>query len=286
MNGGGEASGSIRQASLRRLNQFEIRPNRDLGQNFLTDDNILRLIESHAGLAAKDVVLEIGGGLGVLSEFLAERVAHVHVVEIDRRLEPAMADAIAPFDNVTLHIGDAIGMDFATLEPSPTKLIANLPYGIAATAVLKALEELPGMTTICVMTQLEVARRMAAEPGSKLYGITSVLTQLACRKTNLRKLSRQIFYPVPNVDSALVTFERIAESPSQDVRDLVHGAFAHRRKPIGNSIALKTGESTDRERVRAVLEEMGLKPDSRAEQLAPANFAALAERLRESRGDS
>lgn len=286
MNAGEEAGSSIRQASLRRLRQFGIKPNRELGQNFLIDDNILRLIESHAGLASEDVVLEIGGGLGVLSEFLAERVAHLHVIEVDRKLEPALADAVAAYDNVTVQIDDAIGMNFAALEPNPTKLIANLPYGIAATAVLKTLEELPSITTICVMTQLEVARRMAAEPGSKLYGITSVLTQLACRKTSLRKLSRQIFYPVPAVDSALVTFERIAESPSREIRDLVHGAFAHRRKPIGSSIALKTGESTDREQVRAVLDGMGLKPDSRAEQLAPADFAALAECLRENRGGS
>ncbi|MDX6665900.1 MAG: rRNA (adenine1518-N6/adenine1519-N6)-dimethyltransferase, partial [Solirubrobacteraceae bacterium] len=119
------------QPSLRRLRQFGVRPNRDLGQNFLIDSNILGVIERAAELGPDDVVLEIGGGLGVLSEHLAARAGHVHVVEIDRGLEEALADALAPFANTTLHLGDALDLDLAALTPAPTKVVANLPYGIA-----------------------------------------------------------------------------------------------------------------------------------------------------------
>ncbi|MEA2439099.1 MAG: rRNA (adenine1518-N6/adenine1519-N6)-dimethyltransferase, partial [Thermoleophilaceae bacterium] len=133
-----------RQASLRRLREFGVRPNRELGQNFLIDDNILDVIGRAAELGEDDVVLEVGGGLGVLSEYLAPRVAHLHVVEVDRGLAPALEDALGPFENATLHIADAVRMDFARLEPAPTKVVANLPYGVAATVLLKSIEELPG----------------------------------------------------------------------------------------------------------------------------------------------
>ena len=126
-----------RQASLRRLRRFGIRPNRELGQNFLIDDNILGVIERAAELDEGDVVLEVGGGLGVLSEHLAPRVAHLHVVEVDRSLEPPLAEALAPFGNVTLHLADAVALDLAALEPAPDKVVANLPYGVAATLLLK-----------------------------------------------------------------------------------------------------------------------------------------------------
>ena len=120
------------QPSLRRLRRFDVRPDRDLGQNFLIDSNILEVIARAAALDPADVVLEIGGGLGVLSEHLAPRVAHVHVIEIDRRLEPALLDAAAPLENLTLHWGDAMRLDLAAIRPAPTKVVANLPYGIAA----------------------------------------------------------------------------------------------------------------------------------------------------------
>ena len=133
-------SGEPRQASLRRLGAYGIRPNRKLGQNFLIDDNILRVIGTAAELDPGDVVLEVGGGLGVLSEFLAPRVRHLHVVEVDRSLEEPLREALAPFENATLHLADAVRVDFAELEPTPTKVVANLPYGVAATVILKTIE--------------------------------------------------------------------------------------------------------------------------------------------------
>ena len=125
-----------RQASLNRLRRFDIRPNRELGQNFLIDDNVLRVIEKEAALDPADVVLEVGGGLGVLSEHLAPRVGHVHVVEVDPSLEAALRDALDPLPNATLHLADAVRMDLAALDPAPTKVVANLPYGVAATVLL------------------------------------------------------------------------------------------------------------------------------------------------------
>ena len=124
---------SASQPSLRRLREYGVRPNRDLGQNFLIDSNILDVIERAAGLERTDVVLEIGGGLGVLSEHLAARAAHVHVVEIDAALEPPLREALEPFDNATLHMADAMELDLRALDPAPTKVVANLPYNIAAT---------------------------------------------------------------------------------------------------------------------------------------------------------
>ncbi|HLW96762.1 MAG TPA: rRNA adenine N-6-methyltransferase family protein, partial [Solirubrobacteraceae bacterium] len=125
-------SGAATQPSLRRLREFGVHPRRDLGQNFLIDSNILGVIERAAELDGADVALEIGGGLGVLSEHLAARVAHVHVIEIDPRLEPALRDALDRFTNASLHITDAMTLELSALRPAPDKVIANLPYGIAA----------------------------------------------------------------------------------------------------------------------------------------------------------
>ena len=138
----GASGGLPRQASLNRLRRFEVRPNRELGQNFLIDDNLLDVIGRAAELDPGDVVLEVGGGLGVLSEYLAARVGHLHVVEVDPSLEPALRDALDPFGNVSLHMADAVKLDLRALDPQPGKVVANLPYGVAATVVLRSIEEL------------------------------------------------------------------------------------------------------------------------------------------------
>src|SRR5687768_4366055 len=218
------------QPSLRRLKQFGIRPKHALGQNFLIDSNILGVIERAADLQPRDVCLEIGGGLGVLSEYLAERAQHVHVVELDRSLEPPLRDALDPHPNATLHFGDALKLDYAGFEPAPTKVVANLPYGIAATAILKTLEELPGATDWVAMVQKEVGERFAASAGTDAYGVPSVLAQLAAEVKVLRSVPRTVFHPVPNVDSVLVGLHRTGPAPPVRLRKLVQGAFAHRRK--------------------------------------------------------
>lgn len=155
------------QPSVRRMREHDVRPRRDLGQNFLVDSNILGVIERLAGLEAGDVVLEIGGGLGVLSEHLAARCAHLHVVEIDAALLPALREALGPHANATLHHADAMELDLAGLVPAPTKVVANLPYGIAASAILRTIEELPRVTRWVAMVQREVGQRLAARAGDE-----------------------------------------------------------------------------------------------------------------------
>jgi 16S rRNA (adenine1518-N6/adenine1519-N6)-dimethyltransferase len=269
------------QPSLRRLRQFGVRPNRELGQNFLVDSNILGVIERAAELDASDVVLEVGGGLGVLSEHLASVAAHVHVVEVDRSLEPALRDALDPFgDSATLHFADAMALDLAALDPAPTKVVANLPYGIAAGVILRTIEELPSVSRWVGMVQREVGQRFAAAPGSDAYGIPSVLAQAACDVKVVRSISRNVFHPVPNVDSVLLSLVRHGPAAPPEVRRLVQAAFAHRRKALPRSLALAAGAPPGvRDRAREALVELGHPADVRAERLSPDDFRALARAL-------
>jgi len=257
---------------------------RELGQNFLIDRNILDVIERLAELDAADVVLEVGGGPGVLSVRVASRVAYLHVVEVDARLREGLVRELAPFANVSLHIADAVEMDLSALDPAPTKMVANLPYGVAATVILRTIAELPGVGQWVVMVQREVGERFAAGPGTAAYGVPSVLAQLACEVKVLRPVSRQVFRPVPNVDSVLLGLRRFAPGAEPAVTRLVHGAFAHRRKALAGSLALSRGGGAGfgpdvRDRARAALVELGHPADERAERLAPAEFRELAARL-------
>ena len=262
---------------------------RELGQNFLIDSNILGVIERLAEPAAGDVVLEIGGGLGVLSARLAPRVAHLHVIEVDPRLEPRLRATLAPFGNVSLHMIDALALELGTLRPPPDRIIANLPYGVAATIILSTIAELPTIERWVVMVQREVGERFAAAPGSGAYGVPSVLAQLACEARVLRAVPRTVFRPVPNVDSVLLGLTRRGPGADPPLSALVHAAFAHRRKTLPGSLALAgplpvagghTASGTElRERARAALEAIGQRPDTRAERLAPEEFRALSERL-------
>jgi 16S rRNA (adenine1518-N6/adenine1519-N6)-dimethyltransferase len=264
------------QPSLRRMKEFGIRPRRDLGQNFLVDSNLLDVIARAAALHPDDVVLEVGGGLGVLSEHLAERVAHVHVVEVDRTLEPALRDALDPHPNTTLHLADAVKLDVAGLEPPPTKVVANLPFGVAASVILRTIDELPDVTAWVAMVQKEVGERFAARAGTAAYGVPSVLAQLACDVRVLRPVSRTVFRPVPNVDSVLVGLLRRGPAAEPSLRALVGQGFAHRRKALARSVSLAPGAAPGtRDRVRAALEAIGLPADARAERLAPEQWRAL-----------
>ena len=266
-----------RQASLNRLRRFDVRPNRELGQNFLIDNNLLEVIARAAEVSREDVVLEVGGGLGVLSEYLATRAGHLHVIEVDHSLEAPLRDALDPFDNVTLHMADAVKLDLATLTPAPGKVVANLPYGVAATVLLNSIEQLPRATVWVAMVQREVGERLAAGPGGKTYGATSVLAQMACEVRVLRRVPSTVFHPEPGVESALVALRRVAATPAAAVRALVHAAFAHRRKALAGSLGLAPGAPKDlRARARTALEEIGHPADARAERLSPPDFDRLA----------
>lgn len=265
------------------MRELGLRPSRELGQNFLLDRNILGVIERAAQLRPDDVVLEVGGGLGMLSEHLAPRVGHLHVVEIDRRLEASLAATLAGHANVTLHWADAVRLDIAALQPAPDKLVANLPYGAASSVLLRTIEELPGMSLWVAMVQREVGERWSATPApsargaGRAYGATSVLVQLACAVEAVRPIPRTVFDPVPNVDSILIVLRRIAPAPSEALRAFVHAAFAHRRKTLAASVALALGpDAPKREAIADALTRLGHPADARAERLRPNELAALA----------
>jgi 16S rRNA (adenine1518-N6/adenine1519-N6)-dimethyltransferase len=300
-----EPSGNLVQPSLRRLRQFGVRPDHDLGQNFLIDSNILAVIGRAAEISPGDVVLEVGGGLGVLSEYLAQHAQHVHVVEIDQRLHDALCDATEPYANVTVHWADALVLDLRSLQPVPTKVVANLPYGIAASVLLRSVEELASVSLWVAMVQREVGERLAAAPVGAVagaskgaYGAPSVLAQLACDVDVVRAIPRTVFHPVPNVDSVLMRLRRRADGRvvSPALRALVAGGFAHRRKTLAGSLGLAGtgvgappagvgargasgsagGVPRSREQIREALVSLGHPADARAERLSPEDFLALA----------
>jgi 16S rRNA (adenine1518-N6/adenine1519-N6)-dimethyltransferase len=250
-----------------------VRPKKELGQHFLVDENILGVIGRLAELGADDVVLEVGPGLGVLTRYLAARVAHVHAVELDRSLETRLQG----IERTTLHWQDALTLDPAALAPPATKLVANLPYNVATPLVVESLDRAPSIGSWCVMVQREVADRFFAQPGTKAYGAVSVLVQLVAERTGFHAVSREVFRPRPNVDSALVAFRRREAGVPVGVKAVVEGAFAHRRKTLANSLALSSVAT--RERAAAALDAIERSASVRAEELAPQEFVALTAAL-------
>ena len=234
------------------------------GQHFLVDENILGVIGRLAQLEPADVVLEIGPGLGVLTRYLAERVARVIAVEVDTSLEPHLRGV---GENVELRFGDALQLDLRT---DATKLVANLPYNIATPLIVESLDGLPGLELWCVMVQRAVADRFFATPSTKAYGAVSVLIQLVAERIGFHPVSRNVFRPRPNVESAVVAFRRTGlPDDFAHVKRIVESAFAHRRKKLANSLEL-SGVDTTRARI----------PDVRAEELTPAELLELARELR------
>jgi 16S rRNA (adenine1518-N6/adenine1519-N6)-dimethyltransferase len=253
-----------------------------LGQNFLADPNLLDAITRESSVGAGDVVLEVGGGEGALTERIAPLVERVLVVELDTRLRDELEAVAAAHGNVEVIWGDAMRIELATLEPSPTAMVSNLPYSIATPLILRTVYELPAIVAWTVMVQREIADRLRAAPGTRAYGAPSVLVQLACEVRLLRTVDRAVFTPRPRIDSALLRLDRRTRTvPGAGARgrvgELVRGAFAHRRKALAGSLELAGVET--RERVRAALAELGLPPDARAEALAPEEFVRLAELL-------
>ena len=248
-------------------------PRRELGQHFLVDENILGVIGRLAELAPGDAVLEVGPGLGVLTRYLAARVARVHAVELDASLAASLTD-LPP--NVELEVGDALRVDLGRLEP--TKLVANLPYNVATPLIVESLEGLPTVSLWCVMVQREVADRFFAPEGTKAYGAVSVYVRLAAERTGFHPVSPNVFRPRPNVESALVAFRR-RRLPDDfgRIKSVVAAAFAHRRKTLANSLEL-SGLAT-RDEAAAALAKIGREADARAQALAPEEFVRLMQAL-------
>jgi 16S rRNA (adenine1518-N6/adenine1519-N6)-dimethyltransferase len=246
-----------------------VRAKKELGQHFLVDENILGVIGRLAQLEESDVVLEIGPGLGVLTTFLADRVQQVYAVELDASLGPQLVERLAGRPNVELRFGDALRLDLRGAAPDATKLVANLPYNIATPLVVESLDGLPNVRLWCVMVQREVADRFFAEPSTKAYGAVSVLIQLVAERAGFHPVSRNVFRPRPNVESAVVAFRRTGlPDDFARVKRIVEAAFAHRRKKLANSLELAGVDTT------------GVHiPEVRAEELSPAQLLELARGL-------
>ena len=218
-------------------------------------------------------MLEVGAGLGVLTAALARAAGTVHAVEIDRRLEPALAEVVADARNVRLHWGDALRMPLEELDPGADgarrqpALLHRDPAGGGEPVAAAPAERW------CVMAQREVVDRWLAPPGGRLYGVPSVLLGLTAEPTFRRSVGREVFAPRPRVDSALVALRRTAPGPPPGVRALVRAAFGARRKTLVNALA---AAGADKGATRAALEALGHAPGVRPEALAPADFAALA----------
>ena len=248
------------------------------GQNFLRDPNIARVAIDRAALRPDDVVLEVGPGRGILTELLAETVATVLAIEIDRNLEHRLTPILEAHPNVRMTWGDAMRVPLTELDPPPTAFVANLPYNVATPLILRSIPELPRIDRWCVMVQREIADRLFASPSTPAYGGVSVLTQLACMRTDLHPVSRVVFDPPPRVDSALVAFRRRDDWTERAVDwermvQLVHAGFQHRRKTLANGISM--ARIATRAETEAVLTDLGYDTRIRAEAIAPEGWPVL-----------
>lgn len=258
------------------------RPRKRLGQHFLIDPNIVRKILKVAALRPEDVVFEIGPGRGALTHALCERVARVIAVELDRCLFDYLAETCAQHDSLELHHGDAMDFPYDTL-PGGTVVIANLPYYVSTPLVFRLLEERDRIDRMVLMLQREVAERMVAEPGSRDYGLLSVVTQYLTKPRKAFVVPASCFRPVPQVDSAVVCLTGRVGRNSTDARfddvfiKVVRSAFAHRRKTLINSCR---EEGWDDPVIRRALDHAQVDPRRRAETLTVREFTALAHAVR------
>lgn len=277
-------TGLLGPAEIRELAaRLGVTPTKKLGQNFVHDPNTVRRIVTTAGLTPDDVALEVGPGLGSLTLALLPVAAHVHAVELDPALAAALPETAARFagtaaERLTVHPADALRITAADLAgPAPTALVANLPYNVAVPVVLHLLAELPTLRHGLVMVQKEVADRLVAGPGSKVYGIPSVKLAWYARSRAAGKVPPNVFWPVPNVDSGLVAFTRREpprpDVPRQAVFAVVDAAFAQRRKTLRAALA---GWAGGADRAAAALTAAGVDPGARGESLTVEQFAAIA----------
>ena len=266
-------------AEIRELaEQLDLRPAKSLGQNFVIDGNVCQKIVRVAGVTADDIALEIGPGLGSLTLALLEVTSNVIAVEIDQRLAERLPITVAKHktDSYELTVINTDALAVRELPVAPTVVVANLPYNVSVPVLLHLLEILPSLNTGVVMVQAEVADRLAAKPGTKEYGIPSLKASWWAQVSGAGSVSRSIFWPVPGVDSKLVSFKR-HETPGDDVMrkgvfQLVDAAFAQRRKMLRAALSGIFGSSAKAE---AVLIAAGIDPTLRGESLLIDSFCAI-----------
>ncbi|MBY9082579.1 16S rRNA (adenine(1518)-N(6)/adenine(1519)-N(6))-dimethyltransferase RsmA [Paenibacillus sp. HN-1] len=290
MNGREEISSPRRTKEIIAAHGFSFK--KSLGQNFLIDQNILNKIVDAAGLGGDTGVLEIGPGIGALTERLAKEAGAVTAVEIDQRLIPILSDVLAPYPHVKIRHGDVLKVDLQQLFAEDfsgverVSVVANLPYYVTTPILMKLLEEKLPLANIVVMIQKEVADRMAASPGGKDYGSLSIAVQYYSEPELICTVPHTVFIPQPNVESAVIRL-KVRERPPVEVKDenhffeVVRASFTQRRKTISNNLKARFFPKEGRERLEGLLAAAGIEPSRRGETLSLAEYARLSDVLLE-----
>ena len=269
------------------MKKHNVRFSKSLGQNFIINDFIIDEIIRRGDISEKDSILEIGPGIGVLTQALAETAHQVIAVELDNKLIPILKETLEDYENVEIIHNDILKIDVGEMikekMKKPTKVVANLPYYITTPIIMKLIEEVSGIEEIIVMVQKEVAERMVSGPGTKAYGSLSVAVQYYCDAMIILEVPRDNFMPAPNVDSAVIRLI-VKDEPSVEVLDqdfffkIIKGAFALRRKTLINSLS-KSAIGIDKDLLKKILEEMNIDLRIRGEKLDINDFADLANRI-------
>ena len=255
---------------------------KQLGQNFITDKNLLSSIVALSGAVEEDCVLEIGCGAGTLTRALAERVKSVTAFEVDKTLQPVLERTLAGVDNAEVIFRDFLKVDLNEFESTSGEyfVVANLPYYVTTPLVMKLVEESAKCKGLCVMVQEEVAQRFCANPATPEYGAITAMLALWTRREIVKKVPRTLFYPRPNVDSAVVKFtfcEGVKVKDSAAYKKVVHAAFSSRRKTLENNLV--NAFKLTRGQAQGALINCGIDLKARGETLSPEEFACLSDRL-------
>lgn len=275
------------------MEKYGIHTKKGFGQNFLTDLNVLKNIVAAAEISKDDNVIEIGPGIGALTEQLAQAAGEVVALEIDQDLIPVLAEVLAPYDNVTVLNQDVLQANLPELikerfaDPSkPIKVVANLPYYITSPILMNLLATPVKWAAICVMMQKEVAQRLTAQPGTKQYGALTLAIEYQMTAVIAFNVSRHVFVPAPNVDSAIVVLKPrtipLAVQPfnKQKLFGFIRGCFAHRRKSLWNNLQATIGKQPAvKEKMQQILTALAISPQTRPERLTLAQFIELANSL-------
>ena len=283
------ASLGIPQNTIEVLQKYHFNFQKKFGQNFLIDPNVLERIMDAAEITAEDCVLEIGPGIGTMTQYLCERARHVISVEIDKNLIPILEDTLAAYDNKTIINEDILKVDMNRLAEEynggePMKVVANLPYYITTPIIMGLFENKVPLKSITIMVQKEVADRMQEEPGTKDYGALSLAVQYYARPEIVANVPPNCFIPRPNVGSAVIRLTRY-EVPPVTVKDekkmfeLIRASFNQRRKTLVNGLGNARNLNLSKDRITKALEEMGLSPMVRGETLSLEQFARLSDLL-------
>ena len=279
------------QNTIEILKKFDVHFQKKFGQNFLIDSHVLDKIIRAADISKEDGVLEVGPGIGTMTQYLCENAGRVLCVEIDKALLPILEYTLADYDNVNVINGDILKQDIWELarkynDGKPFKVVANLPYYITTPIIMGFLDNDSPVSSITVMVQKEVAERMQAEAGTKAYGALSLAVQYYSKPYLAANVPMNCFMPRPNVASAVISLERYDELPvkTKDEKlmfELIRASFQVRRKTLWNGIKISNSLNYTREEIEKVLTDMGLDVNVRGETLNLAQFAELADRLGE-----